>query len=473
MTAPADTFLSIYPFISFRRETFGGFLFNPYRLNELTLNRFETEFITLCDGTRSLNGIIKELLPRCNAERSDVEHHAQLAFERFSDYSALKHLSKRAPKRSMPIKPSVSNTHPKAPNILRAPLSVLWELTDACNLNCRHCFSACGKNRSTYWDYAAALHLIDELAALKVFTLTLSGGEPLLHPRLSELIAYASERHLGIRLATNGTLVTDDFLKEIKPHNLLSAQVSIDGLASTHDVFREQSGSFQQAIEALQRFIAAGLYTVMTVTVSKKNHLQIPALIEIAEELGVSAIKISACAPLGRARNQTENLQLSHEEARILAQSVQEKKAQVKERLEVQCAGLFPWLLEKPPAPAQTDYAPIPGPECSAGQSSMVIAADGSVYPCVYMRTTPAGVAGQEPLKSIWNKESAFKALRELDLKRLEGKCAGCTYRPLKCTGGCRGLALAAFGNLYGEDPTCWHRPSCRGVTRSECFIRL
>ena len=53
-----------------------------------------------------------------------------------------------------------------------------------------------------------ASHVVDELAAMKVFYVNIGGGEPMLRPDFFELIGYAVEHRVGVKFSTNGTRLT-------------------------------------------------------------------------------------------------------------------------------------------------------------------------------------------------------------------------------------------------------------------------
>ena len=142
--------------------------------------------------------------------------------------------------------------------------------------------------------------MIDELVRLRVFSITLGGGEPLTRADLWQIIAYATEKHLGVRLSTNGYAVTSETLSRLADLNVFCVQVSIDGLRETHDLLRNRSGAFDRAINALVLFREAGNHTTMTVTASALNLAEVPALADLAAQIGVSAFKVGPYVPLGR-----------------------------------------------------------------------------------------------------------------------------------------------------------------------------
>ena len=92
----------------------------------------------------------------------------------------------------------------------RKPI-VVWNLTRTCNLRCVHCYS--DSNAMQYpgeltWEQMQ--DVVDDLAAYKIPSLLLSGGEPLIHPRFFDLVNKASEAGLKLTISTNGTLITPE-----------------------------------------------------------------------------------------------------------------------------------------------------------------------------------------------------------------------------------------------------------------------
>ena len=85
-------------------------------------------------------------------------------------------------------------------------MSVLLELTYACNLDCTFCYNdlSVGGQRLSLAQYH---ELLDDLASLGVLNLSLTGGEPLAHPRFFEIAGHAKSLGFVIRLKTNGHAV--------------------------------------------------------------------------------------------------------------------------------------------------------------------------------------------------------------------------------------------------------------------------
>jgi radical SAM protein with 4Fe4S-binding SPASM domain len=450
---------SLYSFVSYRRESFGGFLFNPYLQVELPLDNFELAVVELCDGRHAVAIMPVELARTFRTDRATAERRLLRSLERLNGYCALNwkgispHTFPSIHQTDIECSRECPAPSPEAKGCLSAPLSILWEVTHACNLNCLHCLSSSGKPAPGELSTAEAKALIEELARLRVFSVTVGGGEPLLRRDLFELLEIITQKNLAARLSTNGYGVTDDTLHRLADLNVFSVQVSIDGLQETHDRFRGRPGAFDRAVRALRLFREAGYHTFLTATATALNVEEIPALLDLALDLGVSTFKLGPYVPMGRATQNESLLSLSPQQLQELALSMHQRKQETAGKIDLQVDGLFPWLFE--PAPASSE-CPEVGPGCSAGTSSVTVSYDGNVYPCVYMRDMSAGNVRHELLGDIWRNEGVFGPLRTFDRKRIKGECRTCAYRATLCRGGCRGAALAATGDLYGRDPNCW-----------------
>jgi len=97
-----------------------------------------------------------------------------------------------------------------------------------CNLSCEYC--------NEYDDFSKPVPLpilesrIDHLARLGTTIVTLSGGEPLLHPELDELIAHMRSHPIIVGMITNGYLLTADRIQRLNRAGLDHLQISIDNV---------------------------------------------------------------------------------------------------------------------------------------------------------------------------------------------------------------------------------------------------
>ena len=97
-----------------------------------------------------------------------------------------------------------------------------------CNLACKYC--------NEYDDYSkpvpteVMIRRIDKLADLGTGIVTLSGGEPLLHPDLDDIIAAMRRRNVIAGMITNGYLLVPERIKRLNRAGLDHLQISIDNV---------------------------------------------------------------------------------------------------------------------------------------------------------------------------------------------------------------------------------------------------
>jgi MoaA/NifB/PqqE/SkfB family radical SAM enzyme len=108
------------------------------------------------------------------------------------------------------------------------PLQVQLVVTRRCNLSCGYCNEY--DHFSEPVPYETLVEYVDHLAALGTVVLTLTGGEPLLHPRLGDICAYAVSRGMVVTSITNGYPINRTWISRLNEAQLTLLQVSVDNL---------------------------------------------------------------------------------------------------------------------------------------------------------------------------------------------------------------------------------------------------
>jgi MoaA/NifB/PqqE/SkfB family radical SAM enzyme len=100
--------------------------------------------------------------------------------------------------------------------------------TRRCNLSCAYCNEF--DNHSKPVPTETMLQRINRLADLGTTIITISGGEPLLHPELDVLIRETRRRGMIAGMITNGYLLTADRIQQLNRAGLEHLQISIDNV---------------------------------------------------------------------------------------------------------------------------------------------------------------------------------------------------------------------------------------------------
>lgn len=136
----------------------------------------------------------------------------------------------------------------------------LLQITERCNLHCAHCFVSSTSDGADM-DVAAIRELvIPRLASARVRRLTLTGGEPFVHPELLEIVRLAREAEMSVGICTNATCISDEQIEALVELGDVHVNVSLDGFrAESHGRFRGDPESFQVTVATTRRLAEAKL----------------------------------------------------------------------------------------------------------------------------------------------------------------------------------------------------------------------
>jgi len=174
----------------------------------------------------------------------------------------------------------------------RFPLVLMLEPTLRCNLAC----AGCGRIREEgqvggrMLTAAECLAAVDEAGAPVV---SITGGEPLLHPQVHEIVAGIVARRRFVYLCTNGIRL-EDSLPRFRPSPYLSWVVHLDGLAATHDRMAGRPGLFHTAIRAIVAAKEAGFQVRTNTTLYKgMDGRELVELFSLLMRLGVDGLMVA------------------------------------------------------------------------------------------------------------------------------------------------------------------------------------
>ena len=120
------------------------------------------------------------------------------------------------------------------------------EITSRCNERCVHCYIP-NDNKVNNIEPSLFYDILEQCNDMKLLHLTLSGGEPMLHPNFCDFLRKCKEYDFSINILTNLTLLNDDIISEMKRNSLLGVQVSLYSMNSDiHDEITQMKGSYEK-----------------------------------------------------------------------------------------------------------------------------------------------------------------------------------------------------------------------------------
>ena len=350
----------------------------------------------------------------------------------------------------------------------RKPI-VVWTMSRRCNLHCVHCYSD-SENR----DYPGELtveeakRMLEDLAQFQIPALLLSGGEPLVHPHLFELAAYAKRLGLRLTLSTNGTLIDRPTAQRIKETGLSYVGISFDGLGNVNDQFRGRRGAFEAALQGVRQLKAVGQRVGLRFTLTRRNVEALPEIFELVEREAIDRVCFYHLVYSGRGSRIAQD-DLTHEQTRdvldqicawaVASQSLGRDVELLTVDNHVDGVYLYVKLLKEDPQRAELARRLLEWNGGGANSSGIGIGnvdSYGNVHPDQFWQTYTLGNVRQRPFSEIWagTSDPLLSGLRDR-LPLLTGRCGTCRWKSL-CGGAFRVRALQATGDPWAPDPACY-----------------
>jgi radical SAM protein len=345
----------------------------------------------------------------------------------------------------------------------RNPLMFYYEVTQACDLVCKHCRASAQESahpEELTTDQSMAL--IDQVTTFpRPPMMVMTGGDPLKRPDLFELIRHAAGAGLGVALTPSATpLATREAFQQAREAGVRALGISLDGAdAPTHDAFRGWEGSFQRTMRMLADARALQLPVQVNTTITRRNLHQIDAIAELLSGQGIAMWSVFFLVPVGRGLEETR---IEPEEYEIAFERLWHH------------AGRQPYAVKTTEAPHYRRYVlqhggdPLAGPRrprggrrlhraplgVTDGKGVMFTSHIGEIYPAGFLPLV-CGRFPKDSVVEVYQNHPTFLALRDPD--QYKGICGACEYRYV--CGGSRARAYAVSGDPLGPEPDCVYVP--------------
>lgn len=182
---------------------------------------------------------------------------------------------------------------------------IYFYLSQGCNLRCRHCWIAPKyQTEETTWpsvDFELFKDILRQGMELGLSGVKLTGGEPLIHPNIEEILDYISETGLWLTIETNGTRCTPEIAKKIAKNNRPFVSISLDAPdAETHEWVRGVADCFDAALEGVRNLVRVGVRPQIIMSVMRRNADKLEALVRLAEKENAESVKFNLVTPTAR-----------------------------------------------------------------------------------------------------------------------------------------------------------------------------
>jgi Y-X(10)_GDL-associated radical SAM protein len=338
------------------------------------------------------------------------------------------------------------------------PVYVVWELTLACDLKCRHCGSRAGKARPQELTTRECVDLVRQLARLGTREVTLIGGEAYLRPDWTDIIRAVRAEGMDCTLQTGGRNLTEERVRAAAEAGLQAAGVSVDGLEDLHDELRGVRGSFAAAFGALRRLRAHGLVTSVNTQITARVMPQLPALMETILEAGVRNWQVQLTVAMGNAADNDHLLLQPYELLELMPLLARLYTEGGRRGLLLQPGNNIGYFGPYESLWRGSGEESVHWAGCGAGQTVIGIEADGTIKGCPSLPTTPyaGGNVRQASLADLWRHSPNLAVNRRRAVDHLWGFCRTCYYAEV-CRAGCTWTAHVLFGRA-GNNPYCHYR---------------
>jgi len=396
-------------------------------------------------------------------------------------------------------------------NFDETPFLAIWEVTQSCDLACKHCRAAAQPiAHPDELTNAEGKALIDQIADMGIPIFVFTGGDPLKRADVYELIRYAAGKGVHVALTPSATpLLTREAIFKLKEAGLVRLGISLDGSTpEIHDAFRGLPGAYARTIQAIEWANEAGIPIQVHTTISRHNAHDLDSLCALFEKLAIVMWNVFFLVPVGRGQldallsgeefeqvfakiyelSHRVNFQIKTTEAMhyrryLLQNNLEERKmghghpggrpstdsatsgeandlkghdfSRADSSPNENMGALAPaYEPGAPTSDAKTRTASWATRRVNDGKGFLFISHVGNVYPSGFL-PIHAGNVRETPLADIYRNAPIFKSLR--DTSKLEGKCGACEYKEI--CGGSRARAYAVTGDPLAQEPCCIYQP--------------
>ncbi len=316
------------------------------------------------------------------------------------------------------------------------------ELTNECRLKCIHCSSDAGDKKENELSWFEIKDIIKQSKELGASVISLSGGDPILHPDLFQIMNKIADCDMNILLYTSGITGCRYYgINSINRSIMMNIRsiftdtkdsviiFSVEGNREHHDLITGFEGSFNATLRAITNAKDLGINVNLHFTPMRQNINDIDDFFRLAELLEVD--KVSLLRLVKQGRSLENDCMITPFQFMELQEKLYNYNGKVKVRVGCPLSSFH--LL------GYEEYRPF----CHAGSDLLLIRPDGDVHFCAACKNCgdmSLGNIREKSLEDIWHNSSILKMVRDYNSNPLNAK-GFCTDCPQKCF--CGGMCVA------------------------------
>jgi radical SAM protein with 4Fe4S-binding SPASM domain len=289
------------------------------------------------------------------------------------------------------------------------------QITNRCNLQCRHCYISEGSHQDL--SIKQIQKVFEEFEEIQGLRLLLSGGEPLLHPDFWEFNNVLRNYAFRSVLLSNGTLITEEVAKKLCVHEV---QISLDGMKGGHESLRGK-GTFEKTMRAIDHLQEANIRVSVATMIHRRNLSEFDQLGSLLQSKNIEEWNVDVPCLEGRLKTNQDFYVTPSEAGRFLSYGY---------------GGGFHGSTKN----------------FTCGAHLCAIIPNGTVCKCGLFSQEPVGSI-EEGLRTCWAR------LPRIEIKDLACNCPVTE----ECRGGCRYRAKLQGGLLQPDLFQCYARGVLKG----------
>lgn len=261
----------------------------------ISTNESGLEIFTLCDGTRTQEEIVEALESQYDLNEESINY-----IKSFINYHISVGLIKEGYEKQF------CSIRLFGDSKLIIPEQLTIEMTNKCNLSCKHCLNNSNFNSNSYLDTNEIINLLKRFNDLGTANLMLTGGEPTVHEGIDRILHELTENDFETIVFASNCYEIENYIDAIKNVPNMIVQTSIDGIKETHSKFRGKVDAFEKTLSNIEKLIANNVQVNVCYTINDYNLNQLEETMILCKDIGVRSFKVGMISKLGRAK--TNNL---------------------------------------------------------------------------------------------------------------------------------------------------------------------